>query len=69
MPPFSTDRRTRAANPLRETSATATPITRRRVLGVASWSLATLAAAILAGCDKPYYDRNRGMIVVRRHDK
>ena len=69
MPQSSTGDRTRATPRLRHTAVPAQPLARRRVLRIASGGIAALAATILAGCDKPYYDRDRGAFVFRRHDK
>jgi len=47
----------------------AAPATRRQFLAAASVSLAAVVAALLAGCGRPTFDRDRGVFVFRRPAK
>jgi hypothetical protein len=44
-------------------------VSRRLLLRRAALAAGTLMAALLAACDKPYFDRDRGVFVFSRHDK
>ena len=70
MPRSPSDPGIRNAHAARPAPAPARPIGRRRALAVAAaWGATALAAALLAGCDKPYFDRDRGVFVFQRHDR
>jgi hypothetical protein len=53
----------------RDRSPSTAPLSRRRLLRRAALALAPVAALPAGACDKPYYDRDRGVFVLRRPGK
>jgi hypothetical protein len=53
----------------RDRGRSTAPLSRRRLLWRVALALAPFAALAAGACDKPYYDRDRGVFVWRRPGK